>query len=159
MSGAAASAGEGPRRAILRYAGFIALTDYAVALVLTLVFSLLLVATGSEDDRLLEGVLTMLAFGAILATILLPVFLIVCAPVWFLARRALRRRGVSERRGAMLAAVPTAATGTLAMALFLFRPGFGGGWIDTEAAALYAIPLAASLVAAPLAARAVHRDA
>lgn len=152
------AAGAGRGAAFLRYAAFIALTDFGVALLLPIGFALVIGTVDEGDGRFLEGVAILVFISLMFAAYLLPVFLAVCAPAWVLARRAARRRGVPNRRAAVLAAIPTALTGAFALGVFQLWSLLATGQVEAEALALFGVPLVAALTVAPLAARAVYRD-
>lgn len=140
-------------RAAGRFALFVALTDLAVALILPFVAAFFGPRTPAE---MATGYAFLAVAALMLAALLWPVTLFLAAPVWFLARARLRRRGVPNRRGAALAALPCAAAFGLAPVLYL--AAVPASPPEGAAAAAFLVTFAAALAAAPLSAWAVHRD-
>lgn len=150
-------AGSGRGAALLRYAAFIALTDYGAAILGALVFAALYGPVGAGDPFLAISFIPVV-YAVLLASLFLPLFFAACAPAWIAARRILRARGVPNRRGALIAAVPASMTGVIALH-FLQHGGLAGfGESAEDALSRLGVSLVLSLVCALLAAAAVYRD-
>lgn len=154
-------------RAFGRFALFVALANLALGLVLPLVVTLISLPGPLEIGfaklsgprtflEIAKGYAFLAVAGGLLAALLWPVTLILCAPIWFVGRAWLRRRGTMNRRSAALTALPCAAAFGLNPVVYL--SAVPATPPEGAAAVAFLVTAAMALVVAPLSALAVHRD-